>query len=60
MLGEGQCQDEKIPKGPTALLRAYQSNSFNNFYLQLSFFVIVRQRTPAVASVNVKQWEQIL
>ena len=33
----GQCQDSKIPKGSTASLRTYQSNSFNNFFSSLIF-----------------------
>ena len=56
---EGQCQDWKTPKGPKASLRAYQSNTFNNFDNSL-FFVIVRPKNVRRSVGSCKTWEQIL
>ena len=48
----------KNPKGPTASLRAYQRNSFNNFYN--SFFIILRPKNVCRRVGACKTWEQIL
>ena len=56
MLGRANVSTERSQRAPSGPLRAYQSNSFNNFDNSL-FFVIVRPIRPksAVASAHVKR-----